>query len=73
MDSGDGNFERITPLMAAMLADEAAMSPAPKGVPSVFTIGEEIEIKNSRFKVAAIGKNFMRLQLLPRMKEESAK
>ena len=69
MDSGDGNFERITPFMAALLAESAER--VQKGVPSVFTVGEEIEIKNSRFKVAAIGKNFMRLQLLPRIKEDA--
>lgn len=35
------------------------------GIPSVFLIGEELEIKNSKFKVVGLGKKYMRLQILP--------
>ncbi len=34
--------------------------------PHIFSIGEEIEVKGSRFRIKAIGTQFMRLELLPK-------
>lgn len=34
----------------------------------IFRVGEEVMIKNSRFRVDSIGKKFMRLRLLPTQK-----
>jgi len=67
MDQGDGTFKRFEGL-EALRASEAEMKAklgaryTPK---SVFEVGEEVKIKDSRFKVVAIGTKFMKLQLLP--------
>ncbi len=34
--------------------------------PHIFSIGEEVEVKGSRFRIKAIGTQFMRLELLPK-------
>ena len=31
----------------------------------IFSVGEEVELKGSKFRVKAIGTHFMRLELLP--------
>ena len=34
--------------------------------PHIFSIGEEVEVAGSRFRIKAIGTQFMRLELLPK-------
>lgn len=34
--------------------------------PHIFSVGEEVEVKGSRFRIKAIGTHFMRLELLPK-------
>lgn len=57
MDSGNGNFAKIT-------EDVAKHIPSPPI--GVFRIGEELVIKGSWFRVQSIGKNKMKLKLLKR-------
>jgi hypothetical protein len=64
MDSGNGEFVRYendqTP------KDIAELEKVYGKVCSIFRVGEIVEIKESRFKIKAIGKREMRLRLLPR-------
>ncbi len=73
MDDRQGNLRPIDRDLANSLEDSRLAlekmaslhdSLAPS-IPSVFSVGEEIEIKNSKFKVLSLGKNYMKLKLLP--------
>ena len=63
MDTGTGNFARLSPQAAESMMNVEYEKL--EGIPSVFSKGEEVEIKNSRFKILSIGQKEMRLKLLP--------
>ena len=60
MDTGEGRFE----MMEAMLDEEALRDKYPKSK-GIFYVGEEIEIKGSKFKVKDISPWGIKLKLLP--------
>lgn len=57
MDTGKGDFVRVT--------EEDVKNLSINYRSRIFEVGEEVKIKDSRFKVMAIGKREMRLRLLP--------
>jgi len=59
MDTGEGRFEMLKSL--ADLEKATKEHPKSKGV---FTVGEELEIKGSRFRVKEISPFGIRLKLL---------
>jgi hypothetical protein len=65
MDTGEGRFEKISGSIEVerlnQLADMVKKYPKSKGV---FAVGEELEIKGSRFRVAKIDQLGIRLRLL---------
>ena len=61
MDTGEGRFERLPDLREATLEDARKRHPKSKGV---FTVGEELEIRGSRFKVKDISPFGIKLKLL---------
>lgn len=61
MDTGNGNFITLRDLRASTL--EAARKKYPKSK-GVFTVGEEIEIRGSLFKVKDISPLGIKLRLL---------
>ena len=72
MDAGNGRFHHFED---NKLLEEAKqklfnerMRKKPELVPvmpSSFTVGDEIEVKNSKFKIAQISKHGMKLNLMP--------
>jgi hypothetical protein len=56
-----GEMERASSLEEARQKARKFTPPA-----AVFSIGEVVEVKGGRFRVAAIGKRFIRLESLPR-------
>jgi hypothetical protein len=56
-DPQTGYMHKIPDGIANMLKDV--------GKPPIFTIGEIIELRGGRFRVAAIGKRFIRFEGLP--------
>ena len=61
MDTGEGRFERLPDLKPETLEEARKRHPKSKGV---FTVGEEIEIRGSRFKVKDISPFGIKLKLL---------
>lgn len=59
MDDGKGNFVPISNVRAKEIIDALPYS-------GVFHIGEELMIKGSRFRVQSIGRNRLKLKLLPK-------
>ena len=51
MDSGEGRMEKLTSLDLEYIEGMRAKHPKSKGI---FTVGEELEIKGSQFKVHRI-------------------
>lgn len=68
MDTGEGRFERLSDLQPETLKEARKRHPKSKGV---FTVGEELEIRGSRFKVKDISPFGIKLKLL-RQPEDSA-
>ena len=62
MDTGKGYMEQFTDKSKEL---EALKQKYPNHG-GVFEVGEEIEIRGSRWRVKAIGKKEMRLRLLPK-------
>ena len=60
MDNGEGRFVRADNLEE--LVELAKKYPKAKGI---FEIGDELEIRGSRFRVKSIWLNEIRLKLLP--------
>ena len=58
MDTGEGTFRLIAEEERAGLVEE--------DLKWVFEIGEEVQVKDSKFRVVAIGDRYIRLQLLRR-------
>ena len=56
MDQGNGTFRQVSDIELEMI-DEKLVS-------RIFSVGEELKIKDSRFRVKAIGRREMRLRLL---------
>ncbi|MBN1625013.1 MAG: hypothetical protein JW944_00700 [Deltaproteobacteria bacterium] len=63
MDTGEGRFEEVKDL--EFLDDMREKYPKSKGI---FTVGEELEIRGSRFQVKDISPWGMKLKLLPALK-----
>jgi len=64
MDSGNGNFEDIdTETMAKYFSGELEK---PERAGGIFSTGEEIEIRGSKFKVRKITRKDLILRLLPK-------
>lgn len=57
MDDGNGNFQKVPD---TVIIKELSLNIKNR----IFEVGEEIAIKDSRFKIMAIGKREMRLRLL---------
>jgi len=62
MDTGEGRFEMIAEARAKSLIEENY----PLGI---FRVGEEVELKGSRFRVKSVKPKELRLKLLPQSKE----
>lgn len=62
MDTEKGKFYKGTLDDIEKKADELNIE-----YPHIFSVGEEVEVKGSRFRIKAIGTHFMRLELLPRL------
>ena len=62
MDQGDGTFRQVDEdeIKKHFKDKKAAMEK------DLFQKGEEVKIKNSRFKILSIGKREMHLRLLPK-------
>ena len=69
MDTGIGNFEQLHagPEVEKSKERMDALRRALVSQPHVFRVGEELEIKSSKFRVKHIGNKFMELELLPRL------
>lgn len=63
MDKGNGVFERLSDIAAKKFIGTSVRT-------KIFSVGEEVEIKESRFKIIGIGKREMRLKLLPKYDHE---
>lgn len=61
MDTGEGRFERLADLDAKTIEDIRSRYPKSKGI---FEVGEELEIKGSRFRVKQITPFGIKLKLL---------
>jgi len=61
MDTGEGRFEQLPNLEIATLNETRKKYPKSKGV---FTVGEELEIRGSRFHVKDISPFGIKLKLL---------
>lgn len=76
MDDGKGNFVPMdVPFSAAteradMIGRGKRFSAAVRSAKYIFQVGEELEIKGSRFRVKSIGKHELHLTLLPALKPE---
>lgn len=57
MDTGRGNFARISPNIADLLKGKSAGG-------KVFAIGDVVRVKDSQFTIEAIGKHTMKLRLI---------
>lgn len=64
MDTGEGRFREFEKMEE--LPDLQSEHPNHGGV---FTVGEEIELKGSRFRVKHISPKELRLKLLPKNKQ----
>ena len=64
MDSGDGRFERLEQERFDALTSGEEEKPERAG--GIFSVGEELEIRGSRFKVRKITRKDLVLRLLPR-------
>lgn len=64
MDSGNGKFERLEQERYDRLLHGEEEIPERAG--GIFSIGEELEIKSSRFRVRKITRKDLILRLLPR-------
>ncbi len=62
MDTGKGNFEMFEKLEEA----EKKLKALNLGT-GIFTVGEELEIRGSRFRIKAIGTDYITLRLLPKI------
>jgi len=62
MDTGKGYFEPFDTL------EEFKNLKTEYGIGSVFKVGEEVEIKDSRFRISKIIRNGLKLELLPNRK-----
>ncbi len=62
MDSYRGKFIEMNKHDSKVIEEEKRF-----GInhPGIFSIGEEVELKGSKFRIKAIGTHFMRLELLP--------
>ena len=61
MDTGEGRFERLADLQPATVEKARKRHPKSKGV---FTVGEELEIRGSMFKIKDISPFGIKLKLL---------
>jgi hypothetical protein len=70
MDTGEGHFDRFESLEAAKDAkvyrEKNLSSPL---IHNIFMVGQELNLCGSLFRIAAIGKRFMTLKLLPQRLE----
>ena len=64
MDQGNGNFKKF--FAEDIQAEEKKLHKEFPNHGGTFTIGEELEIKGSKFKVMKIMRNRMMLKLLPK-------
>ena len=64
MDTGEGRFDRFE-TMEELEAERKRLVTAGKRVGGTFYIGQELEIKGSRFKVSKIIRDGLKLKLLP--------
>ena len=64
MDSGNGYFERVDKEKVERLLKENPLRP----VDGIFSVGEELQIKGSRFRVQSIRPKKMILKLLKKEK-----
>ncbi len=62
MDTGEGRFEPLPNILQETIDKAREEHPKSKGV---FTVGEEIEIRGSRFRVKDISPFGIKLKLLP--------
>lgn len=60
MDTGNGHFKMLDGIQEL---EERTRGMARHG--GIFTVGEEIELKGSRFRIKSIKPNELRLKLLP--------
>jgi hypothetical protein len=60
MDQGNGIFKQLEEFEMRKLVDTN-----PQLKKKIFSVGEHVEIKDSRFKIIGIGKREMRLKLIP--------
>ena len=70
MDNGDGSFRRVDQSEVDRLREEAKQESSRMGyhrIDKVFSIGEEVQVKASRFKVRNIDwiTGIMTLKLMP--------
>ena len=68
MDQGNGTFKQYEDLAALYNAEPKKFlsSTMPKPDSGIFTEGEELEIRGSRFRISKIIRNGLKLELLPR-------
>ena len=71
MNTDDGKMMRFVSREAVERAQAKAQ--AHDGRPhDIFEVGEEVQIKNSWFRIQVMGKKFMTLRILPTLKKEEA-
>jgi 5-methylcytosine-specific restriction endonuclease McrBC regulatory subunit McrC len=68
MDKGDGNFLQIDNREELKKFAEAERKSMQELAKRLFQVDEEIQIKDSRFKIKKITKKGMNLKLLPKVK-----
>jgi hypothetical protein len=65
MDAGNGNF-KTAPTVKKLFEQNPDLRDAYARGQHVFKVGQELDIAGSTFKIRALGKKFMRLELRPR-------
>lgn len=65
MDLGDGRFA-TAPSAKELFRRYPDLREAYKNGQHLFQVGQKVELHGSCFKIKALGKRFMRLELLPR-------
>ncbi len=76
MDTGRGHFESadsVEELEKKLRELNKKITPPDRGEPHIFSVGDEIEIHGSRFRVTKITYRTMKLLLLPRGNGQEAR
>ena len=70
MDTGEGVFRMVNDEALSKPLKQRVIKPAGNPNPNLFSVGEEVELKGSLFRVKSIKPTELRLKLLKRRKAD---